>query len=63
MTADKPAEAPARALRSVDAPAVAIEIGSLTPDLESGALTDPNFQQQVANAIAAGLEAWRGGAS
>jgi N-acetylmuramoyl-L-alanine amidase len=63
VTADKPNEAPVRALRSVDAPAVAIEIGSLTPDLESGALTDANFQQQVANAIAAGLEAWRGGAS
>lgn len=63
VTADKPAEAPVRALRSVDAPAVAIEIGSLTPDLESSALTDPNFQQQVANAVAAGLEAWRAGAS
>lgn len=61
VTADQPGEAPARALRSVNAPAVAIEIGSLTPDADSGVLTDSNFQQQLASAIAAGLEAWQGG--
>jgi N-acetylmuramoyl-L-alanine amidase len=63
VTTDKPNEAPVRVLRSVDAPAVAIEVGSLTPDLDSGALTDPNFQQRIASAVAATLEAWRGGTS
>jgi N-acetylmuramoyl-L-alanine amidase len=63
VTTDKPNEAPVRALRSVDAPAVAIEVGSLMPDLDSGALTDPDFQQRIASAVAAALEAWRGGAS
>jgi N-acetylmuramoyl-L-alanine amidase len=61
VTADQPGGAPARALRSVNAPAVAIEIGSLTPDADSGVLTDSNFQQQIASAIAAGLQAWQGG--
>jgi N-acetylmuramoyl-L-alanine amidase len=63
VTTDKPNGAPVRVLRSVDAPAVAIEVGSLTPDLDSGALTDPNFQQRIASAVAATLEAWRGGTS
>jgi N-acetylmuramoyl-L-alanine amidase len=63
VAAGKPNEAPVRGLRSVDAPAVAIEVGTLTPDVDSGALTNPNFQQQIANAVAAALEAWRGGAS
>jgi N-acetylmuramoyl-L-alanine amidase len=62
VAADKPNEAPVRGLRSVDAPAVAIEVGTLTPDVDSGALTNPNFQQQIARAVAAALEAWRGGA-
>jgi N-acetylmuramoyl-L-alanine amidase len=62
VTADKPAVASVRALRSIDAPSVAIEVGSLTTDEDSGALTDPNFQQQISNAVAAGIEAFRGGA-
>jgi len=61
LTADRAAEAPVRALRSIDAPAVAIEIGSLNADQDSGPLTNPSFQQQLATAIAAGLEAFRGG--
>jgi N-acetylmuramoyl-L-alanine amidase len=63
VTADKPAAAPVRALRSINAPAVAIEVGSLTADEDSGALTDPNFQQQISSAVAAGIEAFRGGVS
>jgi N-acetylmuramoyl-L-alanine amidase len=63
VTTDKPAVAPVRMLRSIDAPSVAIEVGSLTTDEDSGALTDANFQQQIANAVAAGIEAFRGGAS
>ena len=63
VTADKPAAAPIRALRSINAPSVAIEVGSLTTDEDSGALTDANFQQQISNAVTAGIEAFRGGAS
>ena len=59
--ADKPAEVPVRCLRSIDGPSVAIEIGSLNADQDSGALTSPAFQQQLATAIAAGLEAFQGG--
>lgn len=61
VTADPPAEAPVRVLRSINAPAVAIEVGSLTEDADSGPLTNPGFQQQIAGAVAAGLEAFRGG--
>ncbi len=61
LTADKLFEAPVRSLRSIDAPAVAIEIGTLTADQESGPLTNVAFQQQLATAIAAGLEAFRSG--
>ena len=61
MTAGPPAEAPLRVLRSINAPAVAIEIGSLTEDVDSGAVANPSFQQQIAAAVAAGLEAFRGG--
>jgi N-acetylmuramoyl-L-alanine amidase len=59
--ADKAAEVPVRCLRSIDGPSVAIEIGSLNADQDSGALTSPVFQQQLATAIAAGLEAFQGG--
>jgi N-acetylmuramoyl-L-alanine amidase len=48
---DLPATAPVRALRSVDAPAVAIELGRLAADTDSTALTDPAFQQQVAASV------------
>lgn len=63
VTADKPATAPIRALRSIDAPSVAIEVGSLSPDEDSGALTDANFQGQISSAVVAGIEAFRGGVS
>lgn len=61
VEAHKPAAAPVRALRSVDAPAVAIEIGSLSPDEDSGALTSPAFQQQISAAIVRALELFRRG--
>ena len=61
MSAGPPAEAPLRVLRSINAPAVAIEIGSLTEDVDSGAVANPSFQQLIAAAVAAGLEAFRGG--
>jgi len=59
--ADLPEEAPVRALRSVNAPAVAIEVGRLAPDADAGPLTSPNFQQQVAAAITQALAAFQKG--
>lgn len=59
--ADQPAEAPVRCLRSIDAPSVAVEIGSLNADQDSGALASAPFQQQLATAIAAALEAFQAG--
>ncbi len=52
---DPPATAPARALRNVNAPAVAIELGRLAPDEDSKALVNPAFQQQVAGAVVQAL--------
>jgi len=60
-TVDPPGAAPVRTLRSVNAPAVAIEIGRLSPDAEAGPLTDPNLQQQIATAITQALVAFEGG--
>jgi len=57
----KPVEAPARALRSVDAPAAAIEIGSVAPDVNSRSLTNPVLQQQIATAVVRALEAFAEG--
>jgi N-acetylmuramoyl-L-alanine amidase len=48
---DMPATAPVRSLRSVNAPAVSIEMGRLAPGTDSTALTNPAFQQQVALAV------------
>jgi len=62
VTADMPTSAPVRTLRSVNAPAVAIEIGSLSPDYDAGPLTDPTFQQQLSAVMAEVLTAvQRGG--
>jgi N-acetylmuramoyl-L-alanine amidase len=61
LTADMPTAAPVRTLRSVNAPAVAIEIGSLTPDNDAGPLTDPAFQQHLSAAVAEVLAALQGG--
>ncbi len=60
VIADKPAEAPVRALRSVGAPSVAIEVGSLSPEADSAALTNPNLQQQISTAIVQALESFQG---
>lgn len=56
-----PISAPVRQLRSITAPAVAIELGSLAPTVPAGALNQPAFQQQVAKAAAAAIEAFAGG--
>ena len=52
---DLPAAAPVRALRSVDAAAVAIELGRLATDTDATALTEPAFQQQVAASVVQAL--------
>jgi len=60
VTADLPQAAPERTLRSVSAPAVAIELGTLSPDYDAGALTDPAFQLQLSNVVAETLAALMG---
>ncbi|MGH9450317.1 MAG: N-acetylmuramoyl-L-alanine amidase [Terriglobia bacterium] len=62
-TVPSPWPAPVRQLRSVAAPAVAIELGTLSPDIDAGVLNQPAFQQQVANAAAAALLQFVGGAA
>jgi N-acetylmuramoyl-L-alanine amidase len=52
---DPPSRAPVRTLRSVNASAVAIELGRLAPDADSTPLTNPTFQQQVAMAVVQAL--------
>jgi len=49
--APQPMEAPVRQLRSVAAPAVAIEMGTLSPERKAGAIAQPAFQQQLAEAV------------
>jgi len=58
-----PAAAPVRQLRSVDAPAVALELGTLAPRQAAAALTATAFQDQLANAIAQAVLALAQGAS
>ena len=47
--------APVRQLRSVDAPAIAVELGTLAPEFDGVALTDPDFLQRVADALVQAL--------
>jgi N-acetylmuramoyl-L-alanine amidase len=61
VTADTPTSAPVRTLRNINAPAVALEIGSLSSDNDAGALADPVFQQQLSAAVAEVLAALQGG--
>lgn len=61
LTADQPSEEPVRGLRSINAPAVAIEIGSLTPDEDAATLTHPAFQNEIAAAVVKALDTFRGG--
>jgi N-acetylmuramoyl-L-alanine amidase len=58
---DLPSAAPLRTLRSVNAPAVAIEIGRLAPDADATPLTNPVFQQQVATAVVQALASFEKG--
>lgn len=58
-----PEAAPVRQLRSVDAPAVALELGTLAPRKDAAALTAASFQNQLANAITQAVMALVQGAS
>lgn len=48
-----------RPLDNLTCPAVAVEIAPLTRDDDTTPVTDANYQQQIAQAIAAGLTSWR----
>jgi N-acetylmuramoyl-L-alanine amidase len=61
ITTQQPTDAPVRVLRSVDAPAVAIELGSLSPGMEAGPLTDLGFRQQISAAVVQAIQAFQGG--
>ena len=56
-----PMEVPVRILQSIAAPAVAIEVGSLTPTSNSAALTNASFQQEIGDAIVRAIESLQGG--
>lgn len=58
VTAPPPMPAPVRQLRSVAAPAAAIEVGTLAPAENAGVLSQPAFQQQTAAAVAAAISAF-----
>ncbi len=47
--------APVRQLRSVNAPAIAVEVGTLAPEFDGVALSDPDFLQRVADALVQAL--------
>jgi len=63
LEARDPNQAPVRQLRSVDAPAVALELGTLAPDQDAAALNAPAFQDQVAKAVAEAISELVQGAS
>ena len=59
-TTDAPQAAPVRALRSVNASAVAVEIGRLAPDADAGPVINPDFLQRLSNAVAQGVLGFTG---
>ncbi len=62
-TGSKPWQVPVRVLRSVAAPAAAIEVGSLAPDTDPAPLVNPTFQNQIAAGVVLALAAFQSGAS
>ena len=63
ITASESAELPVRALRSINAPAVAIEIGRVSPELDAAPISNPDFQQRLASAIVQALDQFERGKS
>jgi N-acetylmuramoyl-L-alanine amidase len=49
-------QAPFVVLTGATMPAILVEVGFLSNSVESGRLSDPNYQQQIAEAVAAGIE-------
>jgi N-acetylmuramoyl-L-alanine amidase len=47
--------APVRQLRSTDSPAIAVEVGTLSPEVDGDALTNPELQQRIADALVQAL--------
>ena len=56
-----PMEVPVRVLQSIAAPAVAIEVGSLTPQIDAAALVNPAFQQEIATAVVQAIQSFQRG--
>jgi N-acetylmuramoyl-L-alanine amidase len=54
-------QAPVRQLRSIDAPAAAIEVGTLAPSQNAGPIAQSNFQKQVSDAVLAAVEEFSAG--
>ncbi len=54
-------EVPVRVLQSIGAPAVAIEVGSLAPNVDSAPLTKPSFQKAIAAAVVQAIRNLQGG--
>ncbi len=52
--------APLRVLRGVNAPAVALEIGSLAPEVDSTPLSNTAFQDGIASAVVHAVDAFEG---
>jgi N-acetylmuramoyl-L-alanine amidase len=63
LDARGPNPAPVRQLRSVAAPAVAVELGTLAPGEDAGVLNTAPFQDQVGKAVAKAITALVGGGS
>lgn len=53
-------QAPVRQLRSIDAAAVAVEVGTFSPAEDAGVIAQDSFEQQVAGAVSAALEQFSG---
>ena len=56
-----PSGAPLGVLRGVNAPAVAVEIGSLAPEVDATPLSATSFQDGIANAVVRAMDAFEGG--
>ncbi len=61
VASNLPMEVPVRVLRSIAAPAVVIEVGSLTSNSSSAALTNPTFQQEIAAAVVQAIATFQKG--
>ena len=56
LDAPKPSPAPVRQLRSINAPAVAVELGTLAPSQNAAALANTGFLKSLADAISQAVQ-------